>query len=166
RRSQFVQRSLLALATAGLLFPTASTAQTSSDSSVGLSATVPVAIADSRGTLADGKYFFGQSPDPNVLGSAYAVLSVRNSQTVGAFYMPHSSFDCFSGQVLPDRLAVDIVDSYDQTVHPYEVALVIDQPLVAGEGAGGYVLEGFHAISEVTEQELNILAVCEADFAQ
>ncbi|MEL6815367.1 MAG: hypothetical protein AAFP03_11205, partial [Cyanobacteria bacterium J06598_3] len=88
----------------------------------------------SRNILEDGTYLFGQSPTPNQLGAAYAILSVENNQTVGAFYQPHSSFDCFSGEVLPNRLAVNVIDSYEQTTHPYSVAVTVEDSLVAGAG--------------------------------
>lgn len=150
-----VKKSFLIIATLGLLVP-AATAFRASD-----------AIASNssdRTVLEDGNYLFGQTPQPDQIGSAYAVLSVENNQAVGAFYYPHSSFDCFSGQVSPERLAVNVVDSYSRVTYPYEIALTLGDSLVAGSAAPTYTLEGFHQIDRLSEQDLEMLTVCEADF--
>lgn len=149
------KRSLLAVAALGLVFPSVSMAQAA-----------PTQASANRTVLADGTYLFGQSPEPGELGATYAVFSVDNNQTVGAFYQPSSSFDCFSGQVTPDQLAVNVVDSYEQTVHPYAIALAVDESPVAGEAAGAYGLEGFHRIESISAQDQEILGVCQADLAQ
>lgn len=154
-RTGLFKRSLLALAALGLAFPGVSVAQTAS----------PQASA-TQTVLADGTYLFGQSPEPGELGSTYTVFSVENNQTIGAFYQPSSSFDCFSGQVLPNQLAVNVVDSYEQTVHPYSIALAVDDSSVAGDAAGAYGLEGFHRIENISAQDQEILGVCQADLAQ
>lgn len=163
-RIQPFKKMLLALAVCGLAFPSASSAQVVVDSSAD---DVTARASTSRPALEEGTYLFGQSPEANQLGSAYAVFSVQNnSQIVGAFYQPHSSFDCFSGEVLPNQLAVNVVDSYEQTVYPYSVALRVEEALVAGSGAGAHTLEGFHRISEVSQNDYDMLAVCQADFSQ
>ncbi|MGC1307210.1 MAG: hypothetical protein WA885_08280 [Phormidesmis sp.] len=120
----------------------------------------------SHAVLADGTYLFGQSPEPGVAGSTYAVFSVKNNRTVGAFYQPRSSFDCFSGEISPSQLAVNVVDSYTQTVHPYAVAVALSDSLVAGEAAGAYALEGFSPIDTLSAQDYEILEICQADLAQ
>lgn len=152
-RTQVVKASLLAFAALGMALPITSPAQASVDT------------ATDRTVLANGVYLFGQSPDPNEMGSAYAVLSVKNNQTTGAFYQPRSSFDCFSGEVAPNQLAVNVVDSYTQTTHPYAVALTLEDSLVAGQGVGAYTLEGFHRIESLSAQDYEILATCQADLA-
>ena len=150
--SNLFKTSLLALAALGLALPATSYAQqTLSNSSA-------------RDVLEDGTYLFGQSPDANVIGSTYAVFSVQDNRTVGAFYQPRSSYDCFSGEVSPTRLAVNIVDSYSQAVYPYDVALTLTDSLVAGQAAGAYTLEGFHRIDSLSEKDNEILAVCDASF--
>ena len=152
-RTQVVKASLLAFAALGIALPSANPAQASTD------------IVTNRTVLADGVYLFGQSPNPNEVGSAYAVLSVKSNQTIGAFYQPRSSFDCFSGEVAPNQLAVEVVDSYTQTTHPYAVALTLEDSLVAGQAAGAYTLEGFHRIENLSAQDYEILATCQTDFA-
>ena len=146
-----IKKCLLALASCGLLFPSASVAQPAFDAS--------------RSVLEDGTYLFGESRDRDELGKTYAIFSVRDNQTVGAFYQPRSSFDCFSGQISPTELAINIVDSYSQTVYPYEVAVTLNDTLVAGDGASAYALNGFYRLNEVSDKDREMLAVCQADLA-
>ncbi|MFK8181940.1 MAG: hypothetical protein AB8B99_01105 [Phormidesmis sp.] len=153
--AKLFKTSLLTLAALGLALPTASYAQQR------LSNEQP-----SRAVLEDGTYLFGQSPTRDVLGATYAVLSVQDNRAVGAFYQPRSSYDCFSGDVSPTRLAVNIVDSYSQAVYPYAVALTLSDSLVAGAGAGAYTLEGFHRIDNLSDKDAEMLAVCAADMTQ
>ena len=155
-RTHIVKKCLLALATCGLMFPSASVAQSVNQAAKQLE----------RPVLTDGTYLFGQSQTPDQLGMGYAVFSVENNQTVGAFYQPRSSFDCFTGQISPNAMSVRIVDSYDQTVYPYEVAVSLDNTLVAGSAAGAYTLDGFYRINEVSAQDYEMLATCKADFAE
>lgn len=161
-RTQLLKKTLLALAVLGLAFPGSSTAQQFSRPS----AEATSRVSGTQSVLEEGSYFFGQSPEREQIGSAYAVLSVQGNQTIGAFYYPYSSFDCFSGEVLPNRLALNVVDSYEQTTHPYSIALTLEDSLVAGEAAGLFTLEGFHRIEEIGASEHNILAVCQADLTQ
>jgi len=152
--SNLFKTTLLALAALGLSLPATSYAQQT------------LSASSTRDVLADGTYLFGQSPDADAIGATYAVFSVQNNRTVGAFYQPRSSYDCFSGDVSPTRLAVNVVDSYSQAVYPYNVALTLTDSLVAGEAAGAYTLEGFHRIDALSEKDDEILAVCEASLAQ
>ena len=153
---------LLAVAALGLTAPGFSQAQTAAGAD-----SLPLAKQHQETpVLPDGTYLFGQNPQPDEIGFTYAVFSIKNNQTVGAFYQPRSSFDCFSGQTQPDRLAVNIVDSYTQTVHPYNVALTLNNSLVAGSGAGSYTLEGFHRLESLSAQDAEMLAVCTADMVQ
>lgn len=122
--------------------------------------------------LEDGLYLFGQSPERDQNGVTYAVLSIENHRTVGAFYQPHSVFNCFSGQVRPNQLTLDVVDAYTQTVHPYVVSVTPDTSLVADKSTeAAYTLDGFyqidkyHRIESLTAQDAEILAVCQADLA-
>ena len=57
---------------------------------------------------ANGVYLYGQSPEPEQVGSAYAVMEIVENRAVGAFYMPQSSFDCFYtvSKVLGPTLAI------------------------------------------------------------
>jgi len=112
-------------------------------------------------TIPNGVYLFGESPEPDTIGAAYAVFEVRQNQAVGAFYMPHSSFDCFYGSLNSQQLAVTIVNSYDRTSHAYAIGLS-DYPVASGgEIVGNLELEGFHRIEETSEGDREILATCQ-----
>lgn len=177
-----VKKSLLALTAASLIIAGIDTAQASIDSPISLGTGDSLEVEasedddisiplDSQPTaaydvLADGTYLFGESPSPDVMGSTYAIVSVQDNQTVGAFYQPYSSFDCFSGEVLSGRLAIDIVDSYEGTVYPYSIAVTTDDSLTAGDAARAYTLQGFHRLDTLSDQDRNILATCQADLAQ
>ena len=172
--SSLARKTLLSLTVLGLSFSTvgfssAGAAPTSANSAA-IQSTDQTLIETARNkdlsVLADGTYLFGQSPQRDQIGSAYAVFSIIDNKTVGAFYQPNSSFDCFSGQVYPDRMALNVVDSYQQTVHPYSIALTTDGSLSAGSAAPAYTLQGFHHIETLSEQDLDILATCEADFSR
>ncbi len=172
--SSIARKTLLSLTVLGLSFSTvgfstAGAAPTSANATASQSADqtlVETARNKDLSVLADGTYLFGQSPQRDQIGSAYAVFSITDSKTVGAFYQPNSSFDCFSGHVYPDRMALNVVNSYQQTVHPYSIALTTDGSLSAGSAAPAYTLQGFHHIETLSDRDLDILATCEADFSQ
>lgn len=114
----------------------------------------------------DGFYLYGQSPEPNQLGSAYMVFEARNGLAVGAFYMPNSSFDCFYGSVQPTEMALTVVDSYSLEAFPYEVALESADAVANVDGSSASLeldIEGFHQLPELSESDHEILSVCQAD---
>ncbi|MGL5081579.1 MAG: hypothetical protein ACRC8A_08835 [Microcoleaceae cyanobacterium] len=119
----------------------------------------------SVGFLKDGTYLYGQSPIPNQIGQAYMVFEVIQRQVVGAFYMPNSSFDCFSGTPQGNRLALTIVDSYTQETHPYGIGLH-SSAVAASRGSSPdqlIALEGFHQIASLSASDHRILATCKTD---
>jgi hypothetical protein len=130
-------------------------------------ASSPGAIASetvATSPLPDGIYLYGQSPEPEEIGSAYLVFEVTGNQVVGAFYMPHSSFDCFEGGFQNNQLALTVIDSYEQTRYPYALALDTSAPIASEAGASGLPgLEGYHRIDTVSENDLRILGVCQSD---
>ena len=112
-------------------------------------------------TVPNGVYLFGESPQPDTVGMAYTVFEVRQNRTVGAFYMPHSSFDCFYGSLNGQQLAVTVVNSYDRATHAYSIGLS-DYPVASGgEIVGSLELEGFHRLEEASDRDLEILATCQ-----
>lgn len=118
--------------------------------------------------LEDGVYLYGQSPKRGQIGSGYAVLESREGKVIGAFYLPHSSFDCFYGTVQPKRLVVTVVDSYDQTPYSHGIALERTSS-VASNGDTSLTdvgLEGYHAFDSLSEQDREMLAVCRAEYGQ
>ncbi len=115
----------------------------------------------------DGVYLYGQSAEVDQLGQAYMVFEVQQEQLVGAFYMPRSSFDCFSGLVEGNQLALNIIDSYTQTSHQYAIRYFQSATLatVSTMGATQQIsLEGFHQIQPVRDNDRRMLNICKADF--
>ncbi|MBD1869749.1 hypothetical protein H6F93_32360 [Leptolyngbya sp. FACHB-671] len=127
---------------------------------------VATAAADvgSLRALPDGVYLFGQSPEPDQVGAAYMVFEVNDSQVEGAFYMPYSSFDCFNGQFGGNQLELTVINSYEQTAHPYVVALNENSSVATtGNAIAPVGLEGYHQIEQMSENDERILATCQAD---
>lgn len=115
--------------------------------------------------LEDGMYLYGQSPEPEQLGAGYMVFEATDGQVVGAFYMPRSSFDCFYGEIEADQLALTVIDSYEQTLHPYAVALETPDPvaMAGSDTIAPMNLEGFHRIDTISDNDQRILSTCKAD---
>ncbi|MBD2035136.1 hypothetical protein H6F76_08855 [Leptolyngbya sp. FACHB-321] len=116
--------------------------------------------------LPDGIYLYGQSTQPNQVGQGYFVFESKQGNVVGALYMPRSSFDCASGKFQNDQLALTVVNSYDRTTNPFEIALERNSN-VASQGNPAFSnlgLQGFERISNVSENDQRILDVCKADF--
>lgn len=129
-----------------------------------ISVAASTADAGSLRALPDGVYLFGQSPEPEQVGAAYMVFEVNDSRVVGAFYMPYSSFDCFNGQFGGNQLELTVINSYEQTAHPYAVALSENSSVAsAGNAIAPIGLEGYHQIEQVSENDQRILATCQAD---
>ncbi|MGC9527965.1 MAG: hypothetical protein ACP5D7_20705 [Limnospira sp.] len=114
----------------------------------------------------DGVYLYGQSAEPEQLGQAYMVFEVNQERLVGAFYMPRSSFDCFTGRSRGNHLALNIVDSYSQETHAYSINYDRASILAAQQGGADLEvgLEGFYVIEPLGETDHRILAVCKSDF--
>lgn len=117
---------------------------------------------------ADGIYLYGQSPQPGQIGVDYAVMEVRDRQTVGAFYRVSSSFDCFHGEVGSEQLNLTVVNSYEQASYSY--ALPIDQTATVasnnGSGSGAVELLGLHSIDTISDMDMEILSTCQAIHSQ
>ena len=124
--------------------------------------------ANFQSPIPDGVYVYGQSPEPGQIGATYLVFEVTNQQTVGAFYLPSSSFDCFHGELQPNRLLLTVVDSYNQTTHPYAVALQSKHPLAASniEKTPPVGLIGYHPIQSVSAMDYQLLSTCQANYQQ
>ncbi|MGK7899848.1 MAG: hypothetical protein AB4352_00265 [Hormoscilla sp.] len=111
-------------------------------------------------------YLYGQSSEPEQVGQAYTVFEVRQQQgVIGAFYMPRSSFDCFYGSIQSDRLAVTIVNSYDQTSYPYSIALDRDSQIAGDRPVMEQMgLAGFYPIAPVSSNDQRILGICKQNY--
>ncbi|MEM7066677.1 MAG: hypothetical protein AAF572_26370, partial [Cyanobacteria bacterium P01_B01_bin.77] len=112
---------------------------------------IALATPVSNSPLADGIYLYGEQATADQLGSTYMVFEVTGSRAIGAFYMPSSSFDCFSGDISATRLDLNVIDSYEQTTHPYSLAAQIGPTLTAGQANADFNINGFTPINEISE---------------
>ncbi len=114
----------------------------------------------------DGVYLYGQSPKRDQLGRAYLVFEVSQNRVIGAFYMPNSSFDCFSGAIGNSQLALTVINSYDRSQHPFTLALAPTATQVAtnNPGVAGLNLTGYHRIDSLSDNDQRILQTCKADY--
>ena len=114
--------------------------------------------------LANGIYLFGEKPLPDQLQTAYMIFEARAGQVVGAFYSPHSSFDCFRGNVQNTQLSLAITETYSQEEYAY--ALNLEDTAIAGAGGSQFAIEGFHQIDTVSDNDLRMLDTCQAYYSQ
>lgn len=119
-------------------------------------------------SLPDGVYLYGQSEKPDQLGQGYFVFEVTSGKVVGALYMPRSSFDCARGSFTENQLALTVVNSYDRSSNPFQIALErvsnvasVGNPVLEKVG-----LQGFHKLAQLSENDQRMLSVCKADFKQ
>ncbi|XHX77233.1 MAG: hypothetical protein RBJ76_22755 [Stenomitos frigidus ULC029] len=115
--------------------------------------------------LPDGIYLYGQSTQPNQVGQGYFVFESKQGNVIGALYMPRSSFDCTSGTFQNEQLALKVVNSYDRTTNPFEIALERTSNVASGNNLAFQTigLQGFQRLSEVSENDYRILNICKAD---
>ncbi|HEY9863106.1 MAG TPA: hypothetical protein V6D21_02905 [Candidatus Obscuribacterales bacterium] len=118
-----------------------------------------------RNFLKDGVYLYGESPQPEQIGQSYMVFEVKQGQLTGAFYMPRSSFDCFTGIPEGNHLSLKIIESYTKETHSYQIGLN-NTAVVATVGGqvseNDLVLEGFHRLPHPSENDTRILNQCKA----
>ena len=129
-----------------------------------LSSLLPAAVLAhpvANAPLADGVYLYGQQPVAAQPGSIYMVFEVIGRRTVGAFYMPSSSFDCFYGDISSTRLDLTVIDSYEQTPHPYSLAVQAQPTLAAGQAGAEFTISGFTQLSSLSGLDESILETCQ-----
>lgn len=114
--------------------------------------------------LSNGVYLFGEKPLPDQLQTAYMIFEARAGQVVGAFYSPHSSFDCFQGNVQNTKLSLAITETYSQEEYAY--TLNLENTAIAGPGGSQFAIEGFHQIDTVSDNDLRILDTCQTHYSQ
>jgi hypothetical protein len=121
---------------------------------------------DAAAPIADGIYAFGESQQRDTLGSTYLVLRVQGTQVVGGFYQPSSSYDCFQGEIDGNTLALNILDSYEQTSYPYELALESTTQVAsyAGIVIEALVPSGFYLLPDLSSTDQMVLSSCQARF--
>ncbi|MEO0353126.1 MAG: hypothetical protein AAF282_24065 [Cyanobacteria bacterium P01_A01_bin.15] len=114
--------------------------------------------------LANGVYLFGEKPLPDQLQTAYMIFEARAGQVVGAFYSPHSSFDCFHGNIENTQLSLAITETYSQEEYAY--TLNLEDTAIAGTSGSQFAIEGFHQLDAVSDNDLRMLNTCQAHYSR
>ncbi len=114
-----------------------------------------------QASLQNGIYLYGQSAKAEQIGATYLVFEVKQNNVVGAFYVPHSSFDCFTGTLQNNQMALTIRNSYENTEYPYSVGLQ-RQTVAASTAtvAAPIGLQGFHPIKHLSSNDQRLLSTC------
>ncbi|MDB9512635.1 hypothetical protein PN499_15715 [Kamptonema animale CS-326] len=97
--------------------------------------------------IADGIYFYGQSPQRDQVEKEYFVFELRKGKVIGAFYLPRSAFYCFYGSLQSTQLDVKVVDSFDGSTSPYSVNL-----------------PQYHRLSNISENDRRLLNICKKTY--
>jgi hypothetical protein len=126
----------------------------------------------------DGIYLYGQSPQPSQIGQEYLVFEMRQGQVMGAFYLPHSEFNCFQGSLKSGNLALKIASSPDSTT--YSDPIADRSPQIATTSETSYIgeayqqiespysvaLQSYYQLSSISESDRQILAACKNNYQQ
>jgi hypothetical protein len=114
-------------------------------------------------TLPDGVYAFGEMPEAGQLGTTYMVLEINDQRTVGGFYQPQSSFDCFHGEITDQAMQLTIQSSYEQADYDWSIALITQEHVATqGQVSGHVVPQGFHALPELSNTDHSVLQTCQS----
>jgi hypothetical protein len=112
--------------------------------------------------LQNGIYLYGESMTPETIGKEYIIFETKNSQTIGAIYLPHSEFSCFKGNFSGNRMNISLIDSYDRQVYKYKLTLGSKNTLTASKqpmmGSPTYQLVGKHS-----DNDLRMLKTCKTE---
>ncbi len=127
--------------------------------------------------LSDGVYVYGQSSQPEEIGREYMVFEVRDGGVIGAFYMPHSEFNCFRGTLEAQQLKVTFANpSSDDIAEGGLNQTEQFQPLAAATPSSSnqnnfeavsfpfaVKLQNYHQIARVSENDQRILGMCKVN---
>lgn len=127
--------------------------------------------------LAEGVYLYGQSSKPEEIGQEYMVFEVRDGRVIGAFYMPHSEFNCFQGTLEAQQLKVtfanparnDIAQSEPNQTEQFQPLAAAAPPssnqnnFEAVSFPFAVKLQNYHQIASVSENDQRILGMCKAN---
>ncbi len=171
RRANWIRPSqitaLLALTFLGLQSTALSAQAMTRQTAIQIAMASAVPLPRSSGNhLQDGVHFFGEASQREQLGSTYMIFEVKDSKVLGAVFAPHSSYSCFEGRFNDDQLALRVEDAYDGSIYTHEIAMeetaiVASSNLQSVEMQLG--LEGMHPLSNIQDQETNMLATCQAE---
>ncbi|MEO1590287.1 MAG: hypothetical protein AAFU71_03230 [Cyanobacteria bacterium J06632_22] len=121
-------------------------------------------LAEAPVLPADGFYLFGEQPVADQLATAYFVFELQAGLVTGAFYMPHSSFDCVQGQMGSTELALTITDSYSQEQYAYALALTQDTLIASTGEVSAFSLSGFQQLEQLSENDHRLIETCQAAY--
>ncbi len=94
-------------------------------------------------SLAKDTYLYGETAQPNEIGQDYVLFTRQNEKVVGAFYSPHSQFECFTGSLNNNTLNVKSVITGDSQAIELKTKL-----------------SDFHRIRTISFNDQRILSVC------
>jgi hypothetical protein len=124
-------------------------------------------------SLPDGVYLYGESSELDQIGQTYMVFESRGGKIIGAFYMPHSEFDCFYGTRQGNELALTVINSYDGMTHTFALGIVENYPVAStsdrqppGNGETNFSLEGLQAIANLSDLDRRLLATCKDNYQE
>lgn len=120
------------------------------------------AIAEVPNQLADGTYLYGESDQPNQAATTYFVFEVKKGNVQGALYSPNSSFDCAYGEFANQQLSLKVLNTYEKTETPLQVALDLTT-LVASTKDTPMIqvgLQGLKSVGSLSDLDRSILATC------
>lgn len=126
-----------------------------------LGAYSPKAMAGSGQStpLKDGRYLYGEQSAVAQVRTTYMVFEVMEGQTVGAFYQPHSSFDCFYGEISMRALDLTVIDSYEESLYTY--SLPIQPMLMASQGSRAeFTIANLVPVADPSDTDRQILSIC------
>lgn len=128
----------------------------------------------------DGIYLYGQSQQPNQIGQEYMVFEVRQGKVMGAFYLPQSEFNCFQGSLAAGKLDLTIAGDAGSTPYSDSIADAQNAPQVATASDSSQIqsqyeqvssqysvaLQNYYQLSNVNENDKQILAACKSNYQE
>jgi len=139
------------------------------------------AVVPLRGKLpeVDGIYLYSQSPEPEQIGQEYMVFEIRQGKVIGAFYLPHSEFSCFSGTMQSGTLALKVVNSAGSAPYPDSVAEQNSRQVATASDrtrvGNGYnpiaysysvALQDYHQLPSISANDERLLRTCKSDYQE
>lgn len=125
----------------------------------------------------DGIYLYGQSPQPQQVGQEYIVIEVNRGKVVGAFYLPHSEFNCFNGTIAAGELALLLANGPESEAYPDPSGVTNNQQVATvstgslGEDFNNTIstpysvaLQNYHQLNTVSPSDKEILAACKSGY--
>lgn len=130
-------------------------------------------VAQASGTSTEAErspqtYLYGEQPQPGQVGATYLVVELEGTRAVGALYQPDSEFECFTGELQAERLAMTFLDfnsTGTDTPQTWDYAVAIaPATLVASRAdlpANMPQFIGFHPLNTLSERDRDLLATCQ-----